>query len=129
MKAVNRFLNGRLARRTVGAAALAALVTVPFAGTAHATGDNGWYQFCARGTYTTYAHQASYQVNATTWTTAWSTAPLRPGQCTSVHLRGYPVDIYLVYDDGGEKKIGASASYQANIAAAGYKANAYWYYY
>ncbi|MCX5400484.1 hypothetical protein [Streptomyces sp. NBC_00102] len=97
--------------------------------TASANGTNGTYKFCARGTYTSFARYVPTAAEAASGVGGMSTALVLPGHCASIRMDGqHAVDIYLEYDDGGVKLLGR-AWYQANIATAGYKSTAYWYFF
>ncbi|MCX5400483.1 hypothetical protein [Streptomyces sp. NBC_00102] len=95
--------------------------------TASANGTDGWYQFCARGTYVSVVQTVVTDAEAAQGFIGRKVLAM-PGQCVSIYRDASPVDIFLRYDDGGEKLLGR-AWYQANIATAGYKSTANWYFF
>ncbi|MCX5400482.1 hypothetical protein [Streptomyces sp. NBC_00102] len=111
------------------ALAMAGLTLGLTATTASANGTNGTYKFCSYGTYKSFAQYVPTAAEAASGLSGLSTVIVLPGQCIPIKMDGqHAVDIYLEYDDGGQVLLGR-AWYQANIATAGYKSTAYWYFF
>ncbi|MER8225752.1 hypothetical protein ABTZ58_35460 [Streptomyces sp. NPDC094143] len=120
-----QFARGKLARRAAVAMAVAGLAVGMTSGTASADGTNGIYKLCSRGTFMSYIkYGVEGQPPGSATIGAESTVAL-PGTCVPIVMNGSPVDVYMLYDNGGSKNLGR-AWWQGNIETKGYKSTASW---
>lgn len=118
---MNRFWNRRRATSLLAALAFG-ITTLMTVGTspAQAGGSTGWYELCARGTYSSYA-QVPSRGN-------WTTYVASPGDCVPLYMDGSRTEIYGLYPGGSSFHVGTQW-WQANIATTGNMGSWGWYVY